>query len=244
MASRTTGRRHGTLIVCAVLVGIAVVAVAFQGVPQFTGPRMLLPPAPVRSGPLPSQATTAGPGAEQGHHEVRIDLSWLLVALVVLAVVAGLALLWRLRRRAAAPPALLPLADLAEADAAGAPPEPEREPEPEQVRRGLDRAAEVLAEPREPRDAIERAWVGLEEGAADSGVRRLPAETPAEFAARVVARVAADRDAADRLLRIYLRARFGSAPITADDIAQAREAVGALQASWSSGSRTAHGGAR
>ena len=89
-------------------------------------------------------------------------------------------------------------------------------------------------EAREPRDAIERAWVGLEEGAADSGVRRLPAETPAEFTARVLARVAADRDAAQRFLALYQRARFSSAPVTADDVAAARSAVEALRVSWSS----------
>ncbi|WP_431221350.1 hypothetical protein [Leifsonia xyli] len=51
MAARTTGRRRWTLAVCAALVGVAVLALAFQGTPEFTGPRMFLPPAPIRSGP-------------------------------------------------------------------------------------------------------------------------------------------------------------------------------------------------
>jgi hypothetical protein len=101
------------------------------------------------------------------------------------------------------------------------------------VRRGLARALETLSEHREPRDAIERAWLGLEEGAADSGIRRLPAETPAEFSARVVARVDADRDAAHTLLSLYLRARFSQAAITSADVAAARQAIEMLQASWS-----------
>lgn len=215
------------------LVGVAVVAVAFQGAPQFTGPRMFLPPGPVRTDGPGSARATGTPAPERAVHEVRLDLSWLLIALIVLAVVIGLALLWRLRRRRTAPPELPSLGDLAATAATSPPAEPEREPEPEQVRRGLDRAADELAGPREPRDAIERAWLGLEEGAADSGVRRLPAETPAEFAARVVARVATDRDAAARLLALYLRARFSAAPVTPGDVAAAREAVEALRASWS-----------
>lgn len=236
VAGNATGRRRWTLTVCTVLVAIVLIAVAFQGAPQFSGPRVFLPPAPIRTDE-PGRQTTGTPEPQDAIHVTRIDLSWILVALIVLAVVIALALIWRLRRRRNAPSSLpaLGLVSGVEASAAPSASDPETEPEPEQVRRGLDRAAEVLAEPREPRDAIERAWVGLEEGAADSGVRRLPAETPAEFAARVVARVATDRDAAGRLLALYLRARFGSAPVTTADVEDARTAVDALRASWNAG---------
>ena len=217
---------------CAVLVGVAVIAVALQGAPEFTGPRMFLPPAPIRSAP-PQPELSGSPRPEQQTQVLRLDLSWLFVALIVLAVVIALALLWRLRRRPAPPRELPPLIAVSDAEAGEARPEPEHPAEPEQVRRGLDRASAELRDEREPRDAIERAWVGLEEGAADSGVRRLPAETPAEFTARVLARVAADRDAAQRFLALYQRARFGSAPVTAEDVAAARTAVDALRASWS-----------
>lgn len=230
MAARTTGRRW-TLAACVVLVGIAVVAVAFQGAPEFSAPRMFLPPGPVRTG-APDQGMTGTPEPQEASHALRLDLTWLLVALVILAVIVVLAILWRRRRRPQAPPTLPELADLSGSELSDAPREEEPEAEPEQVRRGLDRAAEELAHPREPRDAIERAWVGLEEGAADSGVRRLAAETPAEFTARVVARVDADRDAAARLLAVYQRARFGSAPVTAEDVDTARAAVETLRVSW------------
>lgn len=220
-----------TLVVCAVLVGLAVFALAYQGAPQFTGPRVLLPPGPTVTG-QPEPAVTGSPEPQQQYREIRIDLSWLLVALIVLAVVIALALLWRLRRRRQAAPELPPLVEVSAADVSDAPRDTQHEPEPEHVRRGLDRASAELSEPREPRDAIERAWVGLEEGAADSGVRRLPAETPAEFAARVVARVAADRDAAQRFLGLYVRARFSSAPVTTEDVENARRAVDVLRASW------------
>ncbi|MBW8873217.1 MAG: DUF4129 domain-containing protein, partial [Leifsonia sp.] len=54
---------------------------------------------------------------------------------------------------------------------------------------------------------------------------------------RVVARVAADRDAAGRLLALYQRARFSSAPVTPGDVESARAAVDALRASWNAGGR-------
>ena len=206
-------------------------AVAFQGAPTFSGPRVLLPAGPQLTGkPLPAETGTPDP--QQLNHPLRIDLSWLLVALIVLAVVIALALLWRLRRRPAPTPELPELAELSDSDVSDAPRDNAPEPEPQQVLRGLDRASAELSEQREPRDAIERAWVGLEEGAADSGVRRLPAETPAEFAARIVARVAADREAARRFLALYLRARFSTSVVTPQDVDDARTAVTALRASW------------
>jgi len=234
VASRTTGQRRWTLAVCAVLVGVAVIAVAFQGAPEFTGPRVLLPQGPALTG-QPQPQVSGSPAPQADAHEIRIDLSWVLVALIVLAIVIALAVLWRLRRRPAPRPELPPLIDVSEAAVSDAPRDSASEPEPEHVRRGLERASAELSEAREPRDAIERAWVGLEEGAADSGVRRLPAETPAEFAARVVARVATDRDAAQRFLALYLRARFSSAVVTPQDVENARGAVEALRASWSAG---------
>ncbi|MGN7798728.1 DUF4129 domain-containing protein [Leifsonia sp. 22587] len=243
MASTGTGQRRWTLAVCAVLVGIAVVAVAFQGVPAFTGPRVFLPPGPVVTD-RPEQNLTGTPEPQRPQQQLRIDLSWLLVALIVLAVIVALAILWRYRRRSRPAPELPSLAGLAETELSAPAPEPTAEPEPEHVRRGLDRASAELAAPREPRDAIERAWLGLEEGAADSGVQRLPAETPAEFASRVVARVAADRDAAQRFLGLYVRARFSTAPVTDSDVAAARDAVAALRASWSTTSSSTTAGKR
>ncbi|MGH1548928.1 DUF4129 domain-containing protein [Leifsonia poae] len=236
MASRTTGRRRWTFAVCAALVGVAVVAVAFQGAPEFTGPRMFLPPAPIASAP-PRPQVSGSPEPQEQTQVLHLDLSWLFVALIVLAVVIALALLWRLRRRRAPPRELPPLIDVTDAEVGDPHPEPERHVDPEHVRRGLDRASAELADVREPRDAIERAWVGLEEDAADSGVRRLPAETPAEFTTRVLARVAADRDAAQRFLALYQRARFSSAPVTPQDVAAARSAIDALRASWSDAPR-------
>jgi Domain of unknown function (DUF4129) len=103
------------------------------------------------------------------------------------------------------------------------------------LRRGLDLASDMLEADRTTRDAIVRAWVGLQEAAEDSGVRRRRAETPTEFTTRVFSAIRADRNAAETLLTLYLRVRFGSNPASADDLRVAKEAVGALRSSWPDG---------
>jgi Domain of unknown function (DUF4129) len=100
------------------------------------------------------------------------------------------------------------------------------------LRRGLDLASDVLEAHRTPRDAIVRAWVGLQEAAEDSGVRRRTAETPTEFTTRVFSAIHADRRAANTLLALYLRVRFGDHPASSDDLRVAKDAVGALRSSW------------
>ncbi len=214
-----------------VLLALSGVALAFQGAPVFTGLRFALPSADLQPHPG-EQRGTGTPTPQEIPHETRIDLTWVTYAVIALIVVVLLALLWRYLRRRLRPefPGLSGDVDgSAEGTVA---PEPPAQPRPEPVRRGLDRALDLLGEGREPRDAIERAWLGLEEGAADSGVHRLPAETPGEFVRRVLARVAPDRDAAGDLLDLYLRARFSDAPVTATDVESARTAIEALRASW------------
>ncbi|MCI0155622.1 DUF4129 domain-containing protein [Leifsonia shinshuensis] len=227
------------------LLALSAVALAFQGAPVFTGLRFTPPAADLQ--PHPGEQKVSGtPEPQDIPHETRIDLTWVTYALVVLAVVVILALLWRYLRRRLRPvfPGLPgEVAGSTEGEVAHDPPE---QPRPERVRRGLDRALDLLGEGREPRDAIERAWLGLEEGAADSGVHRLPAETPGEFVGRVVARVASDRTAASDLLDLYLRARFSDAPVTTGDVARARTAIEALRASWAAaaGAGATNGAAR
>ena len=214
-----------------ILLVAAALALAFQGVPAFTGMRFTVPTADLgpRTG---ADEATGTPAPREVVEETRIDLRWVVFALTVLVTVIVLALVWRYVRRRIhrpVPDALGVLAGSTEGLVAA---EPRPQPRPERVRRGLDHALDLLGGGREPRDAIERAWLGLEEGAADSGVQRLPAETPGEFVSRVLTRVAADRDAAQRLLDLYLRARFGDGPVTAADVEAARGAIEALRASW------------
>ena len=226
-----TRQRWGLLAAAGTLLALAAAALAFQGAPVFTGVRFSLPPADLQPHPGEQQATGT-PAPQDIAHETRIDLTWVTYAVVILVIVLLLALLWRYLRRRLRPEFPGVRGEVAGSTEGAVAPDPPEQPRPERVRRGLDRALDLLGEDREPRDAIERAWLGLEEGAADSGVHRLPAETPGEFVRRVLARVASDRAAAQDLLELYLRARFSEAPVTAADVAEARTAIEALRTSW------------
>ncbi|WP_431277042.1 DUF4129 domain-containing protein [Leifsonia poae] len=217
-------------------------AVALQGTPVFGG--MVWVPDWSAQTPPPIQGTDARASATPAavpHEVARIDASWifLLIAVVVLIVVAFL--IWRaVRRRLQRPEPVGEILDLGGLDDAELEPQPE--PDVPQVRRGLDRALDILGEPRQPRDAIEQAWLGLQEAAEESGVRRLPAETPSEFTARILSRVGADTTAARVLLDLYLRVRFGDAAVTAQDVETARASLESLRASWTAEAPGASGG--
>jgi hypothetical protein len=226
-----TRQRWGIITAAGVLLALSGVALAFQGAPVFTGLRFSPPTADLQPRPG-EQQVTGTPAPQDVPHETRIDLTWVTYAVIALVVVLVLALLWRYLRRRLRPEFPGDRGDVAGSTEGGVAPEPPEQPRPEPVRRGLDRALDLLGEGREPRDAIERAWLGLEEGAADSGIHRLPAETPGEFVRRVLGRVASDRVAAGDLLDLYLRARFSDAPVTAADVDAARAAIEALRASW------------
>jgi hypothetical protein len=92
-----------------------------------------------------------------------------------------------------------------------------------------------------PSDAVQAAWLALEEAAAESGTTRHPHQTPTEFTGAVLAAHAVDRAALAALRGLYQRARFGrSESVTeadadtavsaleriAHDLAAGREAVG------------------
>ena len=116
-----------------------------------------------------------------------------------------------------------------------APAAPERAlPRPDTVHRGLQRALDILDERREPRDAIEAAWLSIEEAAASSGVRRGVSETPHEFTRRIVGSLPSGGDALRTLLALYLTARFSEHPLSRADHESARRAVATLHEVWGS----------
>ncbi len=88
----------------------------------------------------------------------------------------------------------------------------------EEALRRLDRAAA-------PTDAVIMAWLVFEEAAARRGLRRDPAQTPTEFTAGLLERSAVPPGDADSLRRLYSRARFSTRPVTAADVARARQAL-------------------
>ncbi|WP_223690601.1 DUF4129 domain-containing protein [Leifsonia poae] len=235
-------KRHRTLVVCSGLLLVAAAAIAVQGAPVF-GPfawNLNAPAQPAPTAVFTPPPFSAGPVPGAQHQLGRFDLAWIVGLLAVLVLAIAALLLWQLirrrRRRGERDIEELRIESL-EVVEPDAPAEPAAPP----LRRGLDRALDTLAEPREPRDAIEQAWLGLQEAAEESGVHRLAAETPGEFTARILVRVGADGPAAHALLDLYLRVRFGAKEVTLDDVEVARASLETLRASWSA---PAEGGPR
>ena len=226
-------RTHKVMATCAVLGIVVVVASAVEGSARFSGPRWVPhwnPSLQVKPHPAPSAQTQPAPQVlHQGSgHLLDTILFWVLiaVAVIVIALVAS----WLLRY----PYRSLRRTRSSGADVAPEPTTGEPEPEPDApvLRRGIDQALHLLEEEREPNDAVVRAWLGLEESAADAGIVRRSAETPTEFTSRVMSQVFADDHAITTLLALYLRSRFGARPVTVADVAAVRAALRELARTW------------
>jgi len=233
---------------CALAI-IVVGAATVQGTAQFTGPRWnpqftppSLPPRPPATNRMPTGSPA--PAAPKAHVGLSIAPGLVIGILVVIAVLIAGVLLWRwLRSRPTRFTATIPVAETTLPDTrAAVDDEPDSEALAPVVRRGLARAVELLAEDIPPSDAIVAAWLGLQEAAEDSGVRRRPAETPAEFTARIIRRAGADPRSATTLLRLYQDVRFGGIAATTADIARARAALVELEAAWHPNAAPATGG--
>jgi hypothetical protein len=98
-----------------------------------------------------------------------------------------------------------------------------------ELRQAAEHGAEMLRSARpggRSRDAVISCWLRLESAAAVAGGGRHPAQTPSEFTVQLLAARSVDRDSLDLLLRLYQRARFGSAALPEAATAQA---LGALE---------------
>jgi len=228
-----TSRR--TLVICAVLGMVVVVAAGVQGAASSSGVRWVIDwtPTPRRASPQP-QPSLPPPvkPPPRGTPSDGDDTWWrilLWVAVGVVVVVAAL-LLWRWL--AGRP--LRSVSGLRGAGAPHVPPDPIPEPEPDvpELRSGVEEALRLLDTAGEPSDAVMRAWLGLQRTAEDSGILRRAAETPTEFTSRIMSRVSADDRAIRTLLTLYLRTRFGEHPVTAADVARVRVALEELARSW------------
>jgi hypothetical protein len=225
------------LVVTVVVLGLVAVAGILLAGPTRLGkplwdggvlpfPRVTLPPHAEHSPSLPTQP----PATPRG---VSIDgpLILTVLGLGVLLVGAVLLVLWLLRRSRRLGASRLSRRQLADTDPGPDQPEPASDPAPA-VSRGIARALELLDGSRAPSDAVVEAWLGLQEAAADSGVPRRAAETPAEYATRLIVRLDADRRAADTLLRLYQDVRFGTHAASAADVRLARDCLLRLRESW------------
>lgn len=218
-ASRTASTAPVLLIAAAVLVVVAAaVPIDWTLTSRYNpldAPRTYSPtprpePTPTDLG-VPAQAPL--PGAATAFAVVFVLLAAL--ALVLLA-----RYLWSIRPRrvvaVVAPPPPVPIgeASLEEQGAA--------------LRRGALSALEVLDEIAEPRDAVVRSWLALEQAALSSGAGRRPADSPTEFVRVLLASTGADRDATTELLRLYHRARFSTHEVGLAEVQRARHCVSAL----------------
>jgi hypothetical protein len=228
-----------TVVVVALICVVVAIGAGLQGAFSFTGPRWIpgvKPVPPPVDTSRPTAASSAVPSAPV-HPGNGVNFGWIPILIVLALIVTALAVvlvryLWRHRIGRVVQTADVELV-------LGEPGEiPETEADLPTLHRGLLRAADVLETSREPRDAIVRAWLGLQEAAEDSGLRRRPSETPTEFTTRVFSSIDADALAAAALLTVYLRVRFRSIPATDDDVLAARSAIQRLRETWPAAART------
>jgi flagellar basal body-associated protein FliL len=228
-------RSHRALLWSVLLALLVVVAAGTAGTTRFAGPRWVPDwKLPTHTQPPPrfrAPSLARLPRMSRLGHAGTFPL-WIVLWVAVAVVVVGIAvLLWRLwagrpSRAETGPKEAL------ETAMSEIPIEPEPEPDTPALRTGIELALQVLDEQREPADAIVRAWLGLQETAAESGIVRRAAETPTEFTTRILSRAFADDRAVRTLLRLYLRTRFGDHPVTTDDVASVRAALQELVRTW------------
>jgi hypothetical protein len=90
----------------------------------------------------------------------------------------------------------------------------------------LDQTLDDLRAEADPRRAIIAAYARLERVLAANGVPRRPAETPDEYLPRVLHDLSIDPNAAERLTKLFTRAKFSQHLV---DTAMKEEAIGALE---------------
>lgn len=216
----------------AVLTATAVACAALAGPIRWSPPRWRFdaPGLPqVTAEPQPSVSTAPAPAVTAPSEVQRV----LMLVLLLVACVAAVILLYRILRRLGTVRRVRQgaVAHRIEVTAAGEV-VAESSPAAAPIVRGLARALQILDEDRTADDAIVQAWLGLEEASAASGAARRPAETPSEYAARVVARFDTDRQAATVLLDLYQTVRFGGRHADAAAVAAARDSIRRLAESW------------
>lgn len=225
-------RSLGALAFAAGLVLLVMAVARWQGAPELTLPEVTVQPTEEPTATQPP-VTEPPPSGEQivpdeGLTTVVVIIFGI-VALVVgilllRALILFLARLSRDRR-----PSRREGAEIS-GIAVGAP--ASAEAVAEAVRTGIAGALFRIEGEGLPGDAIVAAWVGLEESAAEAGVKRGLAETPAEFTMRIIAPREAVAAEAAALLRLYERVRFGGWEAQEPDRARAREALQKIERAW------------
>jgi hypothetical protein len=154
-------------------------------------------------------------------------ITWALAAVVALAILLAFARVIRhliryLTRR-------VPLVSVVGTSAdSGAP----SESDAKIVLSGLASALQILNSERNSSDAVVLAWQGLEDAAAEAGLKRRPAETASEFTVRILYRSRGSAEPITALLSLYQRVRFGHHSPTEAEIAAARSSLAVLLDLW------------
>lgn len=180
-------------------------------------PRGQPTPAPT---PTASPTTTATTAPARAAHDLGSFWEGFAVVFTAVVVIAALVVLWslwqmwrdrdRVRRSVPAVPAFEPVPDVQEALTAAA----------SAQLAGLAHGS--------PRNAIVACWVALEETASTAGLPRSPAETSAEFTARVIEAHAVDPRAIATLSALFREARFSAHDLGEDARVRAAAALTTL----------------
>jgi hypothetical protein len=213
-----------TLVTCAAAGVALVLAVGLQAPATSVGFRWK--PIVVERKFKPLEFEPVKVGLESGGPADDRWLSWLLLALIALALLAALRVLarWLLRRTRRAP--ALTVARTG-ADA-GSP----NEADAQIVRSGLAAALHVLTTETYSGNAVVRAWQGLQDAAALAGLERRPAETASEFTSRILYRSKRSAEPIAELLSLYQRVRFGHHAPSEAEVAAARASLATLVDLW------------
>lgn len=221
----------GIAVVTSIIAFVAL-ASSVQGVPRVDPPDFAAAsPPPITALPAPSTAPgevpTPSPVDAGASATIQIVLAVLLASV---AVALGIWLVrrllqWMRERRVHA------RAGVRVSESIGG--VAEAQPDAQVIRRGIAAALAQMDAEREPSDAVVAAWVGLEESAADAGLRREPTETAGEFVVRIIARDATATADVVALLRLYEDVRFGERSIDDAELRLARAALQRIEAVWS-----------
>jgi hypothetical protein len=100
-----------------------------------------------------------------------------------------------------------------------------RERDDEMLDRAVAAGVSALESESDPRQAVIRAYAGMERALAEDGLPRRPSETPLEYLRRALERLSASTAATTRLTSLFEQAKFSSHVI---DEPMRREALAAL----------------
>lgn len=221
MTGTAASRRWARVLAVALLVALVVLGATLAG-PWRVGLRDL--GAPAATIELPDAPAPTVP-VEQEEHPVEVDVppelpGWVRAVLTAIAVVVLVVLLAAAGRRLR--PYLVSDRDDSRDEAGPGEAVDADDLEVPVLRDAVHRARRALVDDVPPGDAVVAAWMALEEASARVGVVREPAQTAGELTVQVLDATRADPTAVRDLLGLYHQARYGSRPVTSDDVVRAR----------------------